>query len=148
METRISIVSAMIQAGELVVKTKLPQSTEWRVGKYLHRADGPAIKFNNGGEQWYRYGVLHRDDGPAVINPASNERSWWVDGKRHREDGPAVEWPGGGLWYLNDKPFAGAASWAKALLTQRHQPSDNAAIEEFLRPILANHARAALGETK
>ena len=45
----------------------------------LHRTDGPAVEFSNGGEAWY------------------------INGKRHREDGPAVEYNyGEKSWYLND----------------------------------------------
>ena len=32
----------------------------------LHREDGPAIEYADGGKDWYFNGKLHRIDGPAV----------------------------------------------------------------------------------
>jgi hypothetical protein len=47
--------------------------------------------------------ILHREDGPA-IEYDNGGKSWWFNGKRHREDGPAIEEPYGYKeWYLNDK---------------------------------------------
>ena len=54
----------------------------------LHRLDGPAIKYNNGMEQWFHHGLLHRHDGPAVIG---NEYTAWLQhNEYHRLDGPAI----------------------------------------------------------
>lgn len=32
-----------------------------------HRIGGPALKWTDGEESWYKYGKLHRENGPAVI---------------------------------------------------------------------------------
>lgn len=60
----------------------------------LHREDGPAIVFNNGGERWFRHGHLHREDGPAVVEP-DGYMVWYQNDLRHREDGPARVYPDG-----------------------------------------------------
>ena len=70
----------------------------------LHREDGPAIEYADGGKEWYLNGKLHREDGPAV-ELADGSKVWTLNGKRHREDGPAVEFPDGEKrWYLNHRP--------------------------------------------
>jgi len=69
----------------------------------LHREDGPAREFTNGGKYWYKNGELHREDGPA-IEWANGDKFWYLNGKCHREDGPAVEYADGYKeWCLNDK---------------------------------------------
>ncbi len=71
-------------------------------GKF-HREDGPAVKWNNGDEEWHKDGKLHREDGPA-IEMTDGTKEWWIDGKRHREDGPAVALKNGTKkWYKNGK---------------------------------------------
>ena len=77
---------------------------EWRnKDDELHRLDGPAIEFANGGKQWYQNGKLHRNDGPAV-EYANGDKWWYQNGKLHRLDGPAVEWKSGNkYWYQNGK---------------------------------------------
>jgi hypothetical protein len=61
-------------------------------GIMLHRIDGPAIEYTNGGEEWYQYGRPHRTNGPAVVH-ADGFQAWFLHGKRHREDGPALIMP-------------------------------------------------------
>ena len=69
----------------------------------LHREDGPAIEYSDGGTEWRFNGKLHREDGPAIESP-DGSKSWFVHGKRHRIGGPAVEFPNGrGYWYVNDE---------------------------------------------
>jgi hypothetical protein len=69
----------------------------------IHRLDGPAVEWPNGGKEWYVDGKCHRLDGPA-IEYANGSKEWYVDDKRHRLDGPAVEWPNGTReWYANGK---------------------------------------------
>ena len=47
--------------------------------------------------------ILHREDGPAV-EYADGGKYWYLNGKLHREDGPAAEWANGTkYWYLNGK---------------------------------------------
>ena len=45
----------------------------------LHRLDGPAIEFTNGGKTWYVNGKLHRLDGPAV-EWTNGYKAWFVNG--------------------------------------------------------------------
>lgn len=53
----------------------------WRDNDGLvHRDDGPAVTYSNGGEIWYQHGKLHRDGGPAVTYSNGSE-SWWHHGK-------------------------------------------------------------------
>ena len=67
----------------------------------LHRDDGPAAIYTNGGQAWYRNGQFHRDDGPAVIYP-DGKQYWYRNGQLHRDDGPAVVYPDGAqYWYRN-----------------------------------------------
>ena len=47
--------------------------------------------------------ILHREDGPAT-EYANGGKMWYINGKCHREDGPAVEYANGyKAWYINDK---------------------------------------------
>ena len=47
----------------------------------LHREDGPAEVYENGGEYWYKEGELHREDGPAIMFP-DGRQYWCIDGKQ------------------------------------------------------------------
>jgi hypothetical protein len=58
--------------------------------------------FENGIRIWYLNGNLHREDGPAVEYPDGG-KTWWINGKPHRENGPAIEWYGSRYWYKNGK---------------------------------------------
>jgi len=74
---------------------------QWRFEGKLHREDGPAKEYANGGKSWYLNGERHREDGPA-IEYAYGGKSWYLNGKLHREDGPAIEDSDGNkYWYLN-----------------------------------------------
>ena len=67
----------------------------------LHREDGPAVEYLDGGKAWYFEGRLHREGAPAV-EWASGSKEWFVDGKRHREDGPAAIYNDGhSEWWIN-----------------------------------------------
>ena len=55
----------------------------------LHREEGPAVIFTDGGHAWFYSGELHRIDGPAV-KYTDGYVAWWQNGKLHRTDGPAV----------------------------------------------------------
>ena len=69
----------------------------------LHREDGPATEYANGGKMWYINGKCHREDGPAV-EYTNGYKAWYINDKRHREDGPAVEYADGSKeWYINGK---------------------------------------------
>ncbi len=41
----------------------------------LHRTDGPAVEFYDGGKTWCQNGFIHRDDKPAIIN-ANGDQYW------------------------------------------------------------------------
>ena len=75
---------------------------EFRSGyTVLHREDGPAVEWDNGGKEWFLNGKRHRAAGPA-IEYVHGLKEWWIDGIRHRDDGPAIEWYDGDKeWYLN-----------------------------------------------
>lgn len=69
----------------------------------LHRDDGPAIEYSDGGKFWYKEGNLHREGGPAREYSNGN-KEWWIEGNLHREDGPAVEYSNGQKgWYTKGK---------------------------------------------
>ena len=69
----------------------------------LHRLDGPAVEYADGGKFYWINGKRHRLDGPAV-EYADGLKRYYVDGKRHRVDGPAVEWVDGSkTYYVDDK---------------------------------------------
>ena len=79
--------------------------TRWFKDGELHREDGPAVEWSDGGEEWYLNGQRHRTDGPAVIF-TDGTKSWWLNGNRHRDDGPAVIFADGSKeWWLNDKEY-------------------------------------------
>ena len=76
---------------------------EWWLNGKLHREDGPAAEYADGGKYWYINGKRHREDGPA-IEDATGSKEWWLNGKQHRADGPAVEYASGTkAWWLNGK---------------------------------------------
>src|ERR1039458_2599639 len=61
---------------------------KWRDSNgMLHRVDGPAIEWANGGEEWFECGELHRVGGPALVR-ADGTREWYEHDKMHRVDGP------------------------------------------------------------
>lgn len=93
---------------------------------HLHRDDGPAVIYPDGGRKWYKQDELHRDDGPAVEWPDS--KRWWVNGKRHRLDGPAIENAGGhSEWWVDGKHVPVKSqkefeSWLKVHRIDKEQP--------------------------
>jgi hypothetical protein len=69
--------------------------------KNIHREDGPAVEYDDGGKCWYQNGKRHRVDGPAIIR-TDGYKAWYLNGRRHRVDGPAIEYVSGdNLWFLN-----------------------------------------------
>jgi hypothetical protein len=67
----------------------------------LHREDGPAIEYADGGKDWYWYGKCHRQDGPAYED-ANGFKVWYWHGQYHRQDGPAIEDADGyKAWYYH-----------------------------------------------
>ena len=75
--------------------------TEWRVGRNLHRENGPAREWRDGLKEWFLGGKRHREDGPAVVW-ADGTKEWWINGNLHRLDGPARKWQHGGKeWWIH-----------------------------------------------
>ena len=67
----------------------------------LHREDGPARIYKDGGKFWYINGKRHREDGPAS-EYGNGDKHWFINGLHHREDGPAIEYKNGDeCWYYN-----------------------------------------------
>ena len=73
---------------------------EEAMSKFYHK-DGTTSSRYDGSK------VLHRIDGPAA-EYADGGKRWYVDGKRHRLDGPAEEWASGGRywWYVDDEEYS------------------------------------------
>jgi len=46
--------------GEQPVRIELHNKVEYRLNGVLHRLDGPAIEWANGGKEWWVDGKLHR----------------------------------------------------------------------------------------
>lgn len=67
-----------------------------RDGK-LHRTDGPAVEYLDGGVEYWRNGLLQRTDGPALSG--EGVELWYLNGMRHRDDGPAATDRLGQSWY-------------------------------------------------
>lgn len=68
----------------------------------LHREGGPAVRYQNGDEEWYFKDLLHRADGPALIE--DDDQYWYHMGRQHRMDGPAVIYADGSYeYFLNDR---------------------------------------------
>lgn len=85
--------------------TTYGNKTEWTYKGKLHREDGPAVEYGNGGYEWWLNGKRHREDCPAYSFP-EGAQSWWVDGKRHRDDGPAVIWANGKKeWWYHGREY-------------------------------------------
>lgn len=75
--------------GHSPTSTELGDPAVWVLGGLLHRTDGPAVQYADGGVEWWWRGRLHRDDGPAVTT-ADGQMRWYETGLLHRTDGPAV----------------------------------------------------------
>jgi hypothetical protein len=46
----------------------------------LHRLDGPAVEYEDGGKEWFQNGKRHRLDGPAV-ECIYGKKKWFKNGK-------------------------------------------------------------------
>ena len=75
----------------------------WYLNGKLHRVDGPAIEYSDGGKVWCTDGKMHRLNGPAV-EYYNGEEEWFIHGKLHREDGPAINFNNGGEeWFFKGR---------------------------------------------
>ncbi|MFZ6673696.1 hypothetical protein [Undibacterium sp. Xuan67W] len=65
------------------------QQKSWYLNDELHREDGPAIEYSDGGKEWWINGERHRDDGPACIYKDPDEGDffyeWFRNGGRVTE---------------------------------------------------------------
>ena len=88
---------------EYKVKVNQYGDKRWYQNGKLHRLDGPACEYANGGKSWWQNNERHREDGPAV-EYADGSKFWYQNNKRHREDGPAREYADGSKeWYIEGK---------------------------------------------
>ena len=77
-------------------------SREWRVGRDLHRKDGPAYEGADGTKEWWLNGKLHREDGPAYEG-ADGFKSWYLNGEQVTEqDVPNLKAPCNGRQVVID----------------------------------------------
>lgn len=68
---------------------------------FLKIAKYDVFQSPSGIRQWHLNGRLHREDGPA-IEWTDGGKEWLIDGRHHREDGPAIELcDGTRRWFLN-----------------------------------------------
>ena len=51
----------------------------------LHRTNGPAIEWADGGKSWWQNGQLHRIDGPA-IECRDGDKAWFINSEELTED--------------------------------------------------------------
>ena len=68
----------------MVMKSGRIQKTDrvcWYQNDQLHRLDGPAQEWANGGKFWYQNGLCHRLDGPA-IEYADGTKCWYFRGQQ------------------------------------------------------------------
>ena len=93
--------------------------TEWRNAEsQLHRVNGSAVEYADGGKEWWLNGQLHRTDGPA-IERADGYKAWYFNGRLHRTDGPAIERAGGGKeWYLEGEQLIEAEHRRRVIILE------------------------------
>ena len=53
----------------------------WRLNGKIHREDGPAVIWADGGQEWWLNDQIHREDGPAVVS-SDGSQEWYLNGKR------------------------------------------------------------------
>lgn len=124
--TRVQTKQFEAQWEDQLVKVKTHCSFLWfNEDGVLHRDDGPACDYFDGGEEWFTNGARNRISGlPAVTKKSKKE--WYendllhrygapaiqydngdyehfVQGKRHREHGPAVKRGTREEWWLHDQ---------------------------------------------
>jgi len=76
----------------------VPTPMDLIMQKVLHRIDGPALEFKDGGVEWWVNGVRHNLNAPAIQKPDGTEE-WWVNGYYHRVGAPARISPNGNSEY-------------------------------------------------
>ena len=62
----------------------------WYKNGLLHRLDGPAVIFKDGGYEWRIRGILHRSNNEPAVSYANGHKEWYIYGKLHNLNGPAV----------------------------------------------------------
>lgn len=94
-------------------------------------------------KSYFKKNKLHRLDGPAAVSPYYE--NWYKDGQSHREDGFAVITDNYQSYECNGHSFGqDVNAWAKAVLTSRSQPTDDQAVQDFLRPILQKQTKSLI----
>ena len=63
-----------------LLETASSLATVYTLNGRCHRADGPAIVYKSGREEWWLDGKLHRADGPAILYSTGREE-WYINGK-------------------------------------------------------------------
>jgi len=53
-------------------------------GYLVHRVNGPAMKWTDGGKTWFLNGLRHRVDGPAC-KWHNGDKEWYLNGIRYGE---------------------------------------------------------------
>ena len=59
------------------IKTDRYGTKYYRVKGRIHREDGPAVEFADGGKWWYKNGKIHREEGPAFER--NGRKQWWLN---------------------------------------------------------------------
>ncbi len=82
--------------------------TEYKIGRKLHREDGPAIIYNNETTYWWKDGLIHRDGDLPAVERADGHKEWWKNGQRHRDGHlPAIIYANGITAYWVDDKYLG-----------------------------------------
>ena len=85
-----------------IVDHLITRNKYWYKEGKLHREDGPAVEYSDGGKEWYIEGKHHREDGPAIIC-GNGSKYWYIEGEQHRLDGPAIEYADEArYWYIEN----------------------------------------------
>lgn len=94
-----------IQSKSYVITDFISGRFDYDAGTYflyqgkIHRRTGPAV-VRRGVSEYWENGLKHRANAPAVIYDNGNEE-WWFEGERHRDDGPAFILRGFlNIWYF------------------------------------------------
>lgn len=105
------------------------------VGNKLHCLNQPAIRWNNGDEEWYFNGLLHRNDNQPAVIKKGIRKEWWKNGKLHQDNAPAIIWDNGrqewyshGVKHRSNAPaiiydFGGVEWWDNGVLHRLDGPA-------------------------
>ena len=71
---------ALIDEMSYVVECGESSTTYRNPAGQLHRTNGPAVEYSDGGRTWYQNGILHRIEGPALENPRTGTFVFYFQG--------------------------------------------------------------------